>query len=310
MWWGARGGLGRIRAGSSGHGSAKLAKDAAAAKGGNDASLKATLGLLRGGAGGGYNYDDDYYGGPEGGGGEDPLVPDSFVSLQPASNGSRHARYDPYEDDHRGPPKRKGVGSGRRGAGGMGGFDLTTTITKGNKKYGIYALAGSILMTMMGVSLMFEKNLIRLGNLGFVAGMALFIGPSNVVRYFTQASKLRGSIIFAAGFFFVFTGHPIIGLSIEVFGFLNLFGNMLPMVWAMASNMPFVKDIIGSGSSKRKKGRSSRPKRSSRQAPSRNDDYDQQGGYGYGYDNDDDDWDNGGGGGGRDGGGGWGGYEE
>ncbi|CAN0542297.1 unnamed protein product, partial [Scytosiphon promiscuus] len=39
-----------------------------------------------------------------------------------------------------------------------------------------------------------------------------------------QASKLRGSIIFAAGFFFVFTGHPIIGLSIEVFGFLNLFG--------------------------------------------------------------------------------------
>ncbi|CAM9596136.1 unnamed protein product [Laminaria digitata] len=54
--------------------------------------------------------------------------------------------------------------------------------------------------------------------------MALFIGPSNVVRYFSQSSKLRGSIIFAIGFFFVFTGHPIIGLAIEVFGFLNLFG--------------------------------------------------------------------------------------
>lgn len=144
-----------------------------------------------------------------------------------------------------------------------------------------------------------------LQKLGFVAGMALFIGPSNVVRYFSQvrpcafdvggkglgrlmcgiarrkscrlgdsvsrlgtmfnfpqkrprgprqmtdrltdrptlslpltdpvfvmpigcpgrqSSKLRGSIIFAVGFFFVFTGHPIIGLAIEVFGFLNLFG--------------------------------------------------------------------------------------
>lgn len=31
-------------------------------------------------------------------------------------------------------------------------------------EYGVYALAGSVLLTMMGVSLMFEKNLIRLGN--------------------------------------------------------------------------------------------------------------------------------------------------
>ena len=40
----------------------------------------------------------------------------------------------------------------------------------------------------------------------------------------TQSSKLRGSIIFALGFFFVFTGYPMIGLAVEVFGFLNLYG--------------------------------------------------------------------------------------
>lgn len=39
-----------------------------------------------------------------------------------------------------------------------------------------------------------------------------------------QASKLRGTVIFMVGFFFVFTGHPVIGLAVEVFGFLNLFG--------------------------------------------------------------------------------------
>lgn len=47
--------------------------------------------------------------------------------------GQGEERYDPYEDDRRAPPKRKGNGSGRRGAGGMGGFDVTNTITKGNK---------------------------------------------------------------------------------------------------------------------------------------------------------------------------------
>lgn len=37
-----------------------------------------------------------------------------------------------------------------------------------SQEYGIYALAGSVLLTMMGVSLMFEKNLIRLGNVSQV----------------------------------------------------------------------------------------------------------------------------------------------
>ncbi|CAN0200101.1 unnamed protein product [Ectocarpus sp. 4 AP-2014] len=311
-WWGGRGGLGRIGAASNGGCAAKVTRReaAAAADGIRSAGLEAALGLPRGGGGGGgYNYDDDYYGGAEGGGGDDPYYEDGAKGWGDDAwggddRGGRGDRYDPYEE-RRGSSKTGGRGRGKSGA---GGFDLTGTITNGNKKYGIYALAGSILLTMMGVSLMFEKNLIRLGNLGFVAGMTLFIGPSNVVRYFTQASKLRGSVIFAVGFFFVFTGHPIIGLAVEVFGFLNLFGNMLPMVWAMASNMPFVKEIMGSGPSKGKKGRSgnsSRQKRSSRAAPSRDDyDYGRQGG-GYGYD--DDDWDNGGGGGG---GGRWGGYDE
>ncbi|CAM9377397.1 unnamed protein product [Ascophyllum nodosum] len=160
-------------------------------------------------------------------------------------------------------------------------------------EYGVYALLGSVLLTMLGVSLMFEKNLIRLGNVGFIAGVALFIGPSNVVRYFSQSSKLRGSIIFALGFFFVFTGHPMIGLAVEVFGFLNLYGNMLPMVWAMVANMPLARDFMGSNSAKkRNKSGQSRQGRSSRPAPAR--DYDQ----GYGYE--EDEWDGDGGGWGYD----------
>lgn len=79
----------------------------------------------RGGAGGGYNYDDDYYGG---GGEEDPYYDDGGgwgddAGRRDGGGGGR--RYDPY-DDRRAP--RRG-----RGSGGGGGFDLTGTITNGNK---------------------------------------------------------------------------------------------------------------------------------------------------------------------------------
>ncbi|CAM9555873.1 unnamed protein product, partial [Phaeothamnion confervicola] len=112
------------------------------------------------------------------------------------------------------------------------------------KKWGVIGIGAGMAITMMGATLFFEKHLIRLGNLMFVAGVSLFVGPSRTVRYFTRPNKLRGTIIFLAGFFMVFTGHPIIGLALEVFGFLNLFGNLLPVIFAMARNMPFVRDLL------------------------------------------------------------------
>ncbi|CAM9623860.1 unnamed protein product [Chrysoparadoxa australica] len=189
--------------------------------------------------------------------------------------------YEPW-DGGGGPGQRQGPGrKGRKQGkqkGGMsiGGVDITGTITTGNKKWGIIGIAASFVVTMMGVSLFFEKNLMRLGNIMFVGGVSLLIGPSRVVRYFSQASKLRGTIIFMLGFFLLFTGHPIPGLILEVFGFMNLFGNMLPMFAAMARNMPIVKDILPSGGGSGKGKKSKRGGR--RPPPPPPKDYD------YGYD--------------------------
>lgn len=81
---------------------------------------------IRGGANGGYNYDDDYYGGP--GGGEDPYYEDAGGWGDDgggAGRGRDGGRYDPF-DDGRAPTK------GRSGS-NVAGFDLTGTITNGNK---------------------------------------------------------------------------------------------------------------------------------------------------------------------------------
>ena len=91
---------------------------------------------FRGGAAGrGYNYDDDYYEykGPEE---EEPYYYDDGGG----QNGREWGGYDddPY-DDGRPAPRR---GQGRRKSGGsVAGFDLTGTITRGNKSEEIGRLA-------------------------------------------------------------------------------------------------------------------------------------------------------------------------
>lgn len=53
----------------------------------------------------------------------------------------------------------------------------------------------------------------------------------------------------------------MIGILLEVFGLLNLFGNMFPVLMIMAKNLPVVGNLFGggdSGSSRRRKERRSR----------------------------------------------------
>ncbi|KAG5189291.1 mitochondrial carrier domain-containing protein [Tribonema minus] len=217
-----------------------------------------------GGAGG--NYDDpygndDYYNDPYGGRGPPPQPAGWDDWDEPFDQQQQPPDYwpDNRQQQQQQPPSRK-KGTKRRSGGGLevGGVDLGSVVTKGHKTWGGMCIAAGVLLTGMGISLFFNKFLIRLGNLALVLGVSLLIGPSRCVKYFTHPTKLRGTIIFALGFFLVFTGHPILGIAAEVFGFLNLFGNMLPLLTMMARQLPVVGDLIpqpgtGGGGSKRGK---------------------------------------------------------
>mmetsp|Transcript_37996 Transcript_37996/g.121964 ORF Transcript_37996/g.121964 Transcript_37996/m.121964 type:complete len:136 (+) Transcript_37996:69-476(+) len=96
---------------------------------------------------------------------------------------------------------------------------------------------------MLGVSLFFEKNLIRLGNLLLVFGAFFVVGPKRASAYLVDPTKLRGSLVFALGFFLILSGHPLLGTLVEVFGFFNLFGNLFPLLGAMISRLPLMNSL-------------------------------------------------------------------
>ena len=117
-------------------------------------------------------------------------------------------------------------------------------IRTGNRKIGIPLLAIGGALTILGVSLFFNKTLMRLGNLFFVAGVPMTLGPGRTAGYFFQPKKARATGCLVAGVMLVFIGWPIFGIILEAFGLLNLFGNMFPMALMIMKQMPVIGPLL------------------------------------------------------------------
>ena len=135
---------------------------------------------------------------------------------------------------------------------------LPAVLTSGNRKLGIIFLSSGAAFTALGITLFFNKTLMRLGNLLFVCGIPLMIGPGRTLGYFLQPKKARATGCLACGIFLVLVGHPVIGILLEVFGLLNLFGNMFPVLMIMAKNLPVVGTLFGGGGNSSERRREKR----------------------------------------------------
>ena len=95
---------------------------------------------------------------------------------------------------------------------------------------------------LLGVMLFFDGALLALGNvchliglylfvvslnaiqLLFLSGLTLIIGPQKTFYFFARKQKIRGTLCFLGGVLLIFFKWPFVGVIVEVFGFLNLFG--------------------------------------------------------------------------------------
>lgn len=122
-----------------------------------------------------------------------------------------------------------------------------------NRKVGVMMIGSGSAITILGVSLFFNKTLLRLGNVLFLLGVPLTIGVGRTMGYFLQPKKARATACLSCGMLLVLIGWPVLGIAMEFFGLLNLFGNMFPLLMMMARRIPFVGDILPDGSKQKKK---------------------------------------------------------
>ncbi len=81
----------------------------------------------------------------------------------------------------------------------------------------------------------------------FISGVTLIIGPQKTFFFFFQRRKWKGTACFIIGLFLVFIKHPIIGILIEVFGFVNLFGDFFPVILSFLTRLPVIGPWLTGG---------------------------------------------------------------
>jgi hypothetical protein len=60
--------------------------------------------------------------------------------------------------------------------------------------------------------------------LAFLIGLGFIIGFRKAMTFFWNKKKILGTVLFFGGILMVLFGWVFIGLPIEIFGFMNLFG--------------------------------------------------------------------------------------
>jgi len=73
------------------------------------------------------------------------------------------------------------------------------SIFQNQRQLGATLVGIGVVLTFLGMMLLFERNLLRLGNISLIAGVFLLIGPGRVTGFFLKESRVQATIITSLG---------------------------------------------------------------------------------------------------------------
>jgi hypothetical protein len=117
------------------------------------------------------------------------------------------------------------------------------------KKLGMMLCGMGALFFFFGVMLFGDTGLLAVGDVLFLVGCCLIVGLNGTKTMFLAKGRLVGSVFFFLGIFLIIAmGWVKLGLLVQSFGFINLFGNFGPMVGSLIAttlrNLPFVGGYV------------------------------------------------------------------
>ena len=84
-----------------------------------------------------------------------------------------------------------------------------------------------------------------MGNILFILGLPLIIGPSKTLIFFARRQKWRGTAAFTGGILLILLRWPLIGFLVELYGIFVLFGDFLGTIGGVLRNVPVVGPYVG-----------------------------------------------------------------
>lgn len=118
-------------------------------------------------------------------------------------------------------------------------FNVTDT-----QKIGVGLAGMGIAFIFLGILLLFDKGLLAIGNLLFLSGLGFLIGMEKTFFFFFQRHKIKGTTFFFVGIGTVFLGWPLIGMILECYGSILLFGGFMPVAINFLRRLPGLNIIL------------------------------------------------------------------
>ncbi|KAK4043387.1 Got1/Sft2-like family-domain-containing protein [Parachaetomium inaequale] len=114
-----------------------------------------------------------------------------------------------------------------------------------SQKVGVAFCSGGGFFLIAGVLLFFDRAMLAMGNILFLIGLTIIIGPQKTALFFARKQKLKGTAAFFAGLALILLRWPLVGFLVELYGIMVLFGDFLGTIAGFARNVPVVGPYIG-----------------------------------------------------------------
>lgn len=113
------------------------------------------------------------------------------------------------------------------------------------QKIGVAFCSGGGFFLIGGVLLFFDRAMLAMGNILFLIGLTIIIGPQKTLLFFARKNKAKGTAAFFGGLSLILLKWPLIGFCIELYGIMILFGDFLGTIASFARSVPVVGPYIG-----------------------------------------------------------------
>ncbi|KEZ41118.1 hypothetical protein SAPIO_CDS7183 [Scedosporium apiospermum] len=114
-----------------------------------------------------------------------------------------------------------------------------------SQKIGVAFCTGGGFFLIGGVMLFFDRAMLAMGNILFLIGLTIIIGPQKTLLFFARKQKLKGTAAFFGGLALILLRWTLIGFLVELYGIMVLFGDFLGTIAGFARNVPVVGPYIG-----------------------------------------------------------------
>ena len=116
-----------------------------------------------------------------------------------------------------------------------------------NKKIGIGLILIGLVFYFLGMLFMLDRGFLAIGNLAFIMGLVILVGPANTVGFFMRKNKMVGSACFFIGFVMIvigWFGFTFFGFMMQLYGLFLLFRDFIKTIFKTMENMPVIGPVI------------------------------------------------------------------